>query len=150
MKFTPEQVELLADTDLLQTAEALLFVSELLHETHAALADDGKIGIVEGAKIALSISGTAVDAFRGIKEVPAELTLITASDVEILGGILFPAFADFPSQQRDQVNACIGLLVNLVHTVNAFRLAPRAHPVLEQPQQPSTPQDSQAGKALGS
>lgn len=135
MKFTQDQIELLEDTDLLQTAEALLFVAELLHETHGALSDDGKIGVVEGAKIALAVSGTAVNAFKGIKEVPAELVLITANDIEILGGILFPAFAEFPSQQRDQVNACIGLLRELVNTVNAFRLAPKAHPVLTQPGQ---------------
>lgn|GEM_PF-3743009 len=150
MKFTPEQAEKLAATNLLQTAEALLFASELLYQTHAALEDDGKVGIIEGAQIALAISGTAVAAFKGIKEVPHELTIITGEDVELLGDILFPAFAEFPSQQRDQVNACIGLLTNLVNTVNAFRLAPKARPVLEHPEQSPTPQDSQAGKAPGS
>lgn len=150
MTFTKDQIELLEDTNLLQTAEAMLFVAELLHETHAALADDGKIGVIEGAKIAISITGTAVEAFRGIKEILGELALITASDVEILGGILFPAFAEFPSQQRDQVNACIGLLANLVEAVNSFRLAPKARVVLKQPDQSPTPQDSQAGKAEAS
>lgn len=55
MNFTKEQIELLEDTQLLQTAEALGFVADLISQIHFHLEDDGKIGLLEGAQIGIQV-----------------------------------------------------------------------------------------------
>lgn len=133
MNFTKEQIELLEDTHLLQTAEALGFVADLISQIHFHLEDDGKIGLLEGAQIGIQVFGGAMAAFKDISQVPHELAELTPNDVEILGDVIFPAFKNFPSRQRDRVNASIGALRELVNVYLAFTAAPVAHPVPDAP-----------------
>lgn len=129
MKFTQEQIKDLQERRLLQVAEALLFVSAVIFGVHQALEDDGKVSIPESMKLAIDLAGPGIDAFRDLRSIPQEITDLSPSDVEVLGGVLYPAFSEFPSQKRDQVNTCIGVLVNVVNAVNSFRLPPVAHVV---------------------
>lgn len=128
--FTPAQEAQLKESNLLQTAEIVAFSANLIREIQAATVDDGKVGVVEGAMIAVNLLGSAKDAFQGIAAVPGELKDLTPEEVEILADILFPALVHLPSAKRDALSAAIGLVregVNLARTL----AAPKAHPVPE-------------------
>lgn len=121
MTFTDTQKQQLSDKNLLQTAELASFGAQLAAQVEAALSDDGKIGLIEGAKIALSISGSAFDAFQGIADIPTELTTLDPEDVELLGDIVFPQFAGFPEFHQEMVSASIGVAREVANLVQLIR-----------------------------
>ena len=130
MKFTPEQEATLIEKNLLQTAEAVLFASDVISGLNKATEDDDHLSWVEIGMLSISLRKEAAAAFKGMKDMPAEWTLLDPAEVELLGDILYPAFADSASYKRDRVNACLGWLANTVNVINTFK-APKAHPVPE-------------------
>ena len=121
MIFTDEQKQQLADKNLLQTAELALFAATLAGGIEEALKDDGKVGIMEGVKLALSFSGSAVDAFQGISTIPAEITTLDPEDVELLGDLVFPQLAGFPEYHQELASAAIGVTRELANFVQLIR-----------------------------
>lgn len=121
MTFTDEQKQQLTDKNLLQIAEFASFSADLTSRLIDALKDDGKIGIMEGIKIGLSLSGSAVDALQGVSQIPAELTTLDAADVELIGDIVFPSFAAFPEYHQELVSAAIGVTREIVNFAQLIR-----------------------------
>lgn len=130
MKFTPEQEATLIEKNLLQTAEAVLFASDVISGLNKATEDDDHLSWFEIGTLSISLRKEAATAFKGLKDMPAEWCVLEPHEVELLGDILYPAFANSPSYKRDRVNACLGWLVNTVNVINTFK-APKAHPVPE-------------------
>ena len=127
--FTPENTAKLTASGILETAEILKFGADLVSGVHHALGDDGKVGIVEGAGLAVSLIGDVRAAFAGVKSIPVELSQLDASDVEMLGDVIWPAFSGYPSHQRDLLNASLGAVREFVNLYRVYVDPPKATPV---------------------
>lgn len=128
----PESDEIkLAENGILELAELLKFGADLIHGIHEAVKDDGKVGVLEGGKIALSLVGEARAAFTNVSAIPAELSHLDAAKVEMLGDIIWPSFTGLPSRQRDLLNAALGAVRENVNLYRVFVDAPKATPLPE-------------------
>lgn len=116
----------LAEKGLLETAELLKFSADFALGIKQAMADDGKVGALEGVKLAFTLAGEAHSAFAGVTKIPAELNKLDAGDVEILGDIIWPAFKGLPSHQRDLLNASLGAVRELVNLYRVVVDPPKA------------------------
>jgi hypothetical protein len=67
-----------------QTKEALAFIAGLIASVIKAYSDDQKVGKMEIVGIITGNVGGAVDAFKGIAEVPAELADIQPEEADEL------------------------------------------------------------------
>ena len=109
--------------------EMLKFGADLVQGVHASLADDGKIGVFDTLKLTATLGREVVAAFGGLKEVKDELVHLDAEGVEVLGDIIWPAFAGSPSHQRDLLNATLGAVRELVNLYRVYVDPPKAHVV---------------------
>lgn len=130
MRLTLEQTTALRALGILDTAEVVNFLSNLIRGVHTAR-EDGKISLIEAAKLAWSLHSEATVALDNIILVPAEIKSIATQPDRVadLADILFPAFSGFPSQARDQVSAILALIIALSHASAVFLNPPKAHPV---------------------
>ena len=100
------------DQQNLKGVDATLKVVEFLgagyNATTEALADDGKISLVEGIGIGVSLAPKAYEAFKSIPEVPAELVFDKLSEEDVAK--LVSSFDEFKSMKGDTRDAVKELL----------------------------------------
>ena len=125
MKFTNAQKAELISMNLLETAEIFLFINGVIQGVDKANDDDDKVSVPEGIFLGLSLSGEAIDAIKGLKNIPSELVDLTPGEVEALAAIAFPSLSDYPLHQRHLINAYIGVVVNLVNVYRIHKDPPK-------------------------
>jgi len=134
--FTPSEIAILEDAKLLETAQLCAFGARLLEGFHDALKDDGKISIWETVGVAVRNVGDIKDALTGLEKLPGELSQLTGGDIELLGGIIFPAVAKVSSGYvTELVNCSLGIATQTAHFLAVMRAGPAAWntPVKAQP-----------------
>lgn len=125
--FSPDNVLKLSNAGILETAEVLAFGAALVAGLQSSLQDDGKVSVMEGAGLAVSLVGDVRAAFTGARAIPAELSHLDPGDVDMLGDVIWPAFTGFPSHQRELLDASLGVVREFVNLYRVFVDPPKAH-----------------------
>lgn len=124
MNLSPEDRKKLETLGIVNLGEVCYLVSHIIHKSHEAYVDDGKVGIWEGAGILLSSLDAGKEALADISKVVEEALYIRAEGVEALADILYPSIVGSllgRPYAEEMVNRVIGLAVQLVHVIALIR-----------------------------
>lgn len=124
MNLSPQDRTKLTNLGIVNLGEVCYLISHLVHKSHEAYVDDGKIGIWEGAGILLSSVEAGKEAASDLSKVVDEAKTLDARKVEALADILYPSIVEGllgRPYAEEMVNRVVGLAIQLAHVIALIR-----------------------------
>ncbi len=104
-----------------ELSDVISLALDVLQDVKKALADDGKVGLVEGAGLVIGNIPGILDAAKDAGRIGDELRSIDAAGMEALADLVFPNIGFATEAKREATNRTIALLVAIAHLYQFIR-----------------------------